>query len=326
VYKRFRFALLSAVCICFIATTSFAASPKQQKLNAEGTIVQYEEHVVQVKENGGNVQSFKVTDQTQITRHLGFLKGSSKPGDAALVPGLTVKVKGVATSEGAPEAKKITFKADAFAVTVAQQQAIKENQKATAHAQTTADDGVAASTNAQASADHAQASADQGIASAQAANVLGGENKAGVRNLNQRVTELGDYNTLAEAGVYFTPGSSTLSASARKDLDQLVAANSSVNGYVVEITGYASKEGGARYNQKLSEARAATVAEYLLIHGNVPAARLAVPAGYGATHPAAANDNAKDRALNRRVEVRILVAKGLQEGANNQTASVSDNH
>jgi len=326
VKRNFRFAFLSAICVCFVAAMTLFSmaetkSPASgQKVKITGTIVVREGEIVQIRdEKDGSVQPFKVTDKTEIRRNKGFLHGNSTLDASALVPGLTVKVYGVGTPEGTPEAKRIHFKAEAFSVTVAQEKQIKENQAAASHAQTTADDGVAAAANAQSSADQAQSSANQGIATAQAAGTLAASNQVGVEMLNQRVADLGDYNTLAETGIYFKAGSHALSAEAKKDLDQLVTANSGVNGYIVEITGYASSEGGASYNQKLSEARAAAVAEYLRVHADVPAARIAVPAGYGATHPAVANDNPTDRAMNRRVEVRILVAKGLEEGTTSQS-------
>jgi len=40
-----------------------------------------------------------------------------------------------------------------------------------------------------------------------------------------------------------------------------------------------------------------------------------VPAGYGATHPAATNSDPQGRALNRRVDVKVLVNKGMVEGS-----------
>lgn len=115
--------------------------------------------------------------------------------------------------------------------------------------------------------------------------------------------------------MYFTNGSSRLTDKGKADLDQLIASNSNVNGYRIEIAGYTSSPGGARYNQKLSERRAEAVARYLLENANVTMWRFLLPAGYGETHPAASNDDARDRALNRRVEVKVLVAKGLQQGS-----------
>ncbi len=331
--RNFRFAFLSAICAYFVAAMTFfsmaeTTSPANgQKVKITGTIVVHAGDIVQIKdEKDGAVQPFKVTDKTEIRRNKGFFLGNSTLDASALVPGLTVKVYLVGTPEGTPEAKRIHFKADAFSVTVAQQKQIKANQAAASHAQTTAENGVAAAAGAQSAADQAQSSANLGIATAQSAGTLAASNQVGVQMLNQRMADLGDYNTLAETGVYFRPGSHTLSAQAKKDLDQLVAANSTANGYIVEITGYASSDGGTRYNQQLSEARAAAVAEYLRVYADVPAARIAVPAGYGETHPAVANDNAKDRALNRRVQVKILVAKGLQEGTTSQSMLIGDSH
>ena len=71
----------------------------------------------------------------------------------------------------------------------------------------------------------------------------------------------------------------------------------------------------AQYNQRLSDERAAVVAQYLREKGNVPMRQIVVPAGYGETPPVASNSDAKGRALNRRVEVKVLVNKGVQEGS-----------
>ncbi len=120
---------------------------------------------------------------------------------------------------------------------------------------------------------------------------------------------------MAETGVYFAEGSYRLNDAGKAALDQLISANSNVNGYVVEIAGYTSSTGSARYNQRLSEERAAAVAQYLRENAGVPLWRIVVPAGYGETHPVASNADAKGRALNRRVEVKVLVNKGLQQDA-----------
>jgi outer membrane protein OmpA-like peptidoglycan-associated protein len=38
------------------------------------------------------------------------------------------------------------------------------------------------------------------------------------------------------------------------------------------------------------------------------------PGGYRATHPGATNSDPQGRALNRRVDVKVIVNKGLSEG------------
>jgi len=58
-------------------------------------------------------------------------------------------------------------------------------------------------------------------------------------------------------------------------------------------------------NWELSTARAVTVARFLAEIGQVPASRLGAT-GYGEFHPLGPNDTREQRALNRRVEIRIL--------------------
>ncbi len=98
-------------------------------------------------------------------------------------------------------------------------------------------------------------------------------------------------------------------------LDTVAAATQGLNGYLVEIAGYASSTGTKQFNQKLSADRAAAVTQYLRDQKNIPMRRILAPAGYGTTHPAATNSDPAGRALNRRVDVKVLVNKGLAEGS-----------
>ena len=132
--------------------------------------------------------------------------------------------------------------------------------------------------------------------------------------VNQRVSDLDDYQTLAEAGIYFDSGKANLDDAAKVDLDMVVAATQGQQGYLIEVAGYASSTGTKAENQKLSEERAAAVVQYLRNKGNVPMRRIVAPAGYGSTHPAAANTDPQGRALNRRVDVKVLLNKGTGEG------------
>jgi outer membrane protein OmpA-like peptidoglycan-associated protein len=312
------------VCVCVLAAIMpvFAAKAtdgsKPHKAKITGTIVSREGNTVNVADSkDGSAKIVNINDQTQIERD-GFWSDKSMKANA-LVPGLTIHAKGTMNTEGQLDAKSVKFHPDAFAVTVAQEQQIQTNRDAAAHAQESADQGVANAAAAQSSADQAQSTADQGVESAKAANAGVAVNAAAVQTVNKRVSDLGEYATVATTDVYFKNGSSNLDKAGKAALDQLVSANSNLNGYRVEIAGYASRPGGKGYNQSLSERRANAVTKYLRENANVPMWRVLVPAGYGETHAAASNDDSKDRALNRRVEVKILVAKGLQE--NSQVAS-----
>ena len=83
---------------------------------------------------------------------------------------------------------------------------------------------------------------------------------------------------------------------------------------MIEIAGYASSTGTKAENLKLSDERSAAVANYLRDSANVPMRRILLPAGYGATHPALSNQTAEGRDINQRVDVKVIVNKGIEEG------------
>jgi outer membrane protein OmpA-like peptidoglycan-associated protein len=82
---------------------------------------------------------------------------------------------------------------------------------------------------------------------------------------------------------------------------------------VIEITGFASSEGGVEFNKKLSQQRADAVVRYLADNHMIPLRRIITPHGYGTLNPVAENTTREGREQNRRVEVKILVNKGLTE-------------
>ena len=147
---------------------------------------------------------------------------------------------------------------------------------------------------------------------AQTAGTVAVVNSAAVQMVNKRVSDLDDYQTVAEAAIFYPTGQYTLDDAAKADLNKLATLALSTDGYMIEIAGYASKTGTKAANQQLSEDRAAAVASYLRSQGNIPMRRILAPAGYGATHPDAENTDPQGRELNQRVDVKLLVNKGLQ--------------
>src|SRR5205823_9455354 len=186
-----------------------------------------------------------------------------------------------------------------------------------ANAQTTANQGFAAAGHAQSSANAAQSSANQAQSSANQAGQMAAAGTLMDANaialVNQRVSDLGDYNTVVEAALFFDPNQATLSPDDKKALDKLASDARSTDNYMIEIAGYASSTGTKAQNQKLSDERATAVADYLRNSANVPMRRILTPAGYGATHAAAPNSDPEGRDINRRVDVKVLVNKGLNE-------------
>ena len=304
-------ALLAVVCTYMFSSVpmSAAENSSRSKTKVQGVIVTRDGNLVKVQEKkSGSIREITITNSTQIEHDHAM-------GMKALIPGMNVKVKGLKNAAGEIEAKKVKLKPNSLSMAVAAQQEILDNKAAAGQAQASADEGIAKAGGAQTSADQAQNTANQGLTTAQSATTMATANAAGIGVLNERVSDLGNYNVVASSEVYFKNGSSRLSKDSQAALDAFIAANSNANGYVIEIDGYTSSTGSATYNQSLSDRRAAAVAEYLREKDNVVAWRVVAPAGYGKTHPAAANSTSKGRAENRRVEVKVLVSKGIAPNA-----------
>jgi outer membrane protein OmpA-like peptidoglycan-associated protein len=305
--------------ILMLGSFAQASTPVQKfeagkKAKLTGTIVSRDGDLVLVNvKKKGTSAILNLTDSTTIEREKSFRLRRTDMDVTAMVPGLTVTAEGVGNSKGQLDASKITFNPDTFAIEVAQEQQIEANKSSAANAQTTANQGVAAAGQAQSSANQAQGTANQAGNLATAAGAGAVMNANDIALVNQRVSDLGEYKTVLDAALFFESDQSTLSDDDKKVLDKLAADAMSTQNYMIEIAGYASSTGTKALNQKLSDERAATVAQYLRNTANVPMRRILAPAGYGATHAAAPNSDPQGRDVNRRVDVKVLVNKGLDQ-------------
>ncbi len=303
------------LALMVLASVSFAQTfTSGEKGKVKGTIISRSGDLVKVQDKKtGSTAVVKITDDTKVLRdkHRVVFHRHEDMDVTAMVPGLAISAEGVGNASNQLEATKITFSPDVFAIEVAQQQQIIANKAAAGQAQSTADQGVAAAGTAQTSANQAQASANQAGSMAQAAGAVAVMNAADVQMVNKRVSDLDDYKTVAEAAIFYPVGKYTLDDAAKADLDKLAALALSTDGYMIEVAGYASKTGTKAVNQQLSEDRAAAVANYLRNHGNIPLRRILAPAGYGSTHPDAENTDPQGRELNQRVDVKLMINKGM---------------
>jgi OOP family OmpA-OmpF porin len=111
--------------------------------------------------------------------------------------------------------------------------------------------------------------------------------------------------------VKFKVGSSTISKEDEEQLKTLAGTAAGLKGYIVEVMGYADATGNAAMNTKLSEDRAKSVITFLIQQGNVPIRHIVAPGAMGEYGAAAPNETKAGRAENRRVEVKVLVNKGI---------------
>jgi outer membrane protein OmpA-like peptidoglycan-associated protein len=296
----------AAYLTAFVVMTSLIASAQKfvpdKYSKVEGMIQSRNGDLVTIKnKKNGDIAVIALSDSTKIERTADFRLRHKDMDVTAMVPGLTIDAEGVGNGKGQLNAKKITFDPNVFNVEVAEEKQIEANQK-------TAKQGVA-------EAGQAQASADAAGATAAAAGVAAVADAEAVSLVNQRVSDLADYKTLAEAAVFFDTGQTTLSDADKAALTNLAQGAGAVQNYMIEIAGYASNTGTKAENLKLSDERAAAVADYLRDSANVPMRRILAPAGYGASHPAVSNQTAVGRDVNQRVDVKLIVNKGIAEGA-----------
>ena len=132
-----------------------------------------------------------------------------------------------------------------------------------------------------------------------------------VQENTERFSKLDDYDVKAEATVKFAVGSSVISPADMEQLKGLAQTATGLPGYLIEVKGFADSSGNAIMNEKLSEDRADAVVGYLVQQCNVPPRHVVAPGAMGEYQPAAPNETKEGRAQNRRVEVKVLVNKGV---------------
>jgi outer membrane protein OmpA-like peptidoglycan-associated protein len=324
-------ALLCAIAAVVFAVSAFAGTADKtreltqgQKAKVSGVILSRDGDLVRLRDRKSHeVITVGISDATKIERqkhNFPFYRHTDMDV-TALLPGLTIQAEGVGNSNRQLEASKISFTPDDFAIEVAQEQQVLANKAFAQNAQSTANEAATAASGAQTSADQAQNTAnqaqntaDQASVQAQAAGALGLADAAAVAAINQRVSDLDDYKIESENDVFFDRGSAVLKEEVKPALADLAKLAQSLPSYLIEISGYSSNTLGNKTDQKLSEERAAAVARYFLQVQNIPVRRILMPIGYGSTHRLASNANAEGRELNRRVDVKVLVNKSLEEG------------
>lgn len=108
-------------------------------------------------------------------------------------------------------------------------------------------------------------------------------------------------------GIYFDSGKATIKPESLPALKMLAQLIGEKPGDRFEIAGHTDSQGDENNNLKLSVQRAQAVIQWLSDNGSQ--VQGLTPAGYGETMPVAGNDTEAGRALNRRVEVKILQTK-----------------
>ena len=246
-----------------------------------------------------------LTDSTDVAQFVGALKARNKKMSmAALVPGLPIQVEGTYNAENQMVAKKIRFKGNDFEQAQAIQAGLHETQ-----AQTEQNQAELERQNALLKEQNEALKQQQAQLTEQEQKIAA--NKAAIAANTARFGQLDDYYIWDEVTVYFGNGKIKADPKYNSQLVALAQKAEGVNGYMIQVKGYASASGSASLNQKLSEQRAANVTNILLQQAHVPLSRMLAPGAMGESHQVEKGKAADTEAENRRVVVRVLQNKGI---------------
>ena len=307
-----------------------------QKMEFEGVILDRQEDVLTVRSLAGGVYRVEVENDTRLKeKKSNIFRGAKTYSKADLVAGLRVDIKGTGASSGAVNAREIRFRNDDHIVAQAMdvrvdpvEENLRQTQARLGETEQNAErlsgqvqELSSISNSARGGAKAAQETADSALTAAGSAQTAADRARAGVRAANERIGLLDEYDIKETVTVNFRAGSSALTAEDKADLDAFAQSTGSERGFVVEVAGFASADGDAELNRRLSRKRADTVIQYLAENHQIPLRRFVTPMGYGETQPIADNSTVAGRKENRRVEVRLLVSKGILAPGENVSAS-----
>ena len=288
-----RIAIMSLVAVAGLSTAVAAQSTKVEGLikarNGETMILQTSESPKLV---------VLLTDNTQVGQVQGVLKARRKEMSmAALVPGLKVKVEGTYDNQNQLVAGSVSFTGDDLKQAQAIQAGLHETQK------------QAEQNKAELEKQNAELKAQNETLEQHQQQIAA--NKSAVDAAIARFGQLDDYYIFDELTVYFGNGKVKVDPKYASQLVALAEKAKNINGYMIEVKGFASTAGSTAVNQQLSEDRANEVTKILIQQGKVPLTRMLAPGAMGESEQVGKDKTAEGQAENRRVVVRVLQNKAI---------------
>ena len=302
-----RFTLRNAKCIATLALISTLVPltlAAQETVKVEGLIKGRSGDLVILQTRDNPDLVVELTEGTDVGQVQGALKARNKKMSmAALIPGLSIKVEGN-YHDGQLIAQKVRFKGN----DLKQAEAIEAGMHETK---------LQAQQNQEELEKHkAELDAQKQALKQQEAKVAANQaaiaaNKANIDAAVARFGQLDDYYILDEVTVYFANGKVKVDPKYPPQLLALTEKAKTINGYMIEVKGYASSTGNTASNQKLSENRANNVTNILLQQGKTPLTRMLAPGAMGESEQVGNAKTTEGEAENRRVVVRVLQNKAI---------------
>jgi OmpA-OmpF porin, OOP family len=288
-----RWTIAVTVLLGWLTLATLYARDNSEKVKMQGLITGRTGDTLKVKTAEGSV-TVVLTDNTKVRKPKGLGLRKTEMSFIALIPGLKISVEGFRDEQSRLVADTITFSGDDLKTA----QSIQAGLSPTQEAVETNKENIAAN-KVQIAANREKISS----------------NEQEIQDVSKRFSDLTEFDTKGEATVFFASGSKSISAKDQSALKDLAHNAVNLTGYLIEVRGYADSSGNAAMNQKLSMDRAQEIVAFLIQSCNVPVRRIVAPGAMGEAAPVASNETEQGRSKNRRVEVKVLVNRGLA-GAN----------
>ena len=263
--------------------------PAGSKMKFRGVVINRDADVFTIRDRTRQDYQVLITDDTSIKTNGGFLRSGKKYPVTDILRGLIVEVEGKGDAQGQLVADKIRF------------------NESDMRAAITSDTRVSP---VEANMERVAGQMDELYA-------VAAEARAEVKAVNERVSALDDYDVQETVNVNFRTNSAVLSPEAKQSLDELAVKTSTAKAFMIEVAGHTDATGSEAKNFRLSRARADAVVQYLAVTHKIPLRRFVTPMGYGKTEAVADNTTAAGRQQNRRVEVKMIINRGLNQSTTN---------
>ena len=263
--------------------------PAGSKMKFRGVVISRDADVFTIRDRTRQDYQVLITDNTSIKTNGGFLRSGKRYPVTDILRGLIIEVEGKGDAQGQLVADKIRF------------------NESDMRAAITSDTRVSP---VEANMERVAGQMDELYA-------VAAEARAEVKAVNERVSALDDYDVQETVAVTFRTNSAVLSPEAKQSLDELAVKTQSAKAFMIEVAGHTDSTGSEAKNFRLSRARADAVVQYLAVQHKIPLRRFVTPMGYGKTESVAENTTAAGRQQNRRVEVKMIINRGLNQSTTN---------
>ena len=320
-HKMFAPAVLTTCLLVFSAspilaqdTTNPAGSrtvASGQKMKIKGVVTRRDADTFTVRDMNGVDTVVRLDDRTSVKTKGGFLRGGTNYAQTSILRGLNLEIEGRGNGSGELLAEKIRFNESDMRVARAVESRAAPLEERASDTETKLSQVEANAQRLSGQLDELAAVSNAARGGAKAAQATADAAVAGVTATNERISALDDYTPQTTAAVNFKSGSAVLTPESKTTLDDIASKAMNSKAYVLEVSGFADSRGSVNLNRALSQRRADAVIRYLVENHNIPLRRIVTPYGYGEMNPVAENETREGRAQNRRVEIKLLVNKGI---------------